>query len=231
MAPLRSISPRSVPTSSAGRILTQARRRSSMKAMASVGHVTVEGSEPTAANSLYGEALGLGTRVRVQVFRAPTRGFRGFVLGLVVAQPATVDHLIASALDAGATALKPASKSLWGYGGAVQASDGTVVTVASSSKKNTGPASGEVDEIVLQLGVTDVAASKQFYTERGVSITKSYGRRYAELDTSPITVTLSRRGDLAKTAGVPPEGTGSHRLIIGGDVGPLTDPDGYVWAS
>lgn len=39
---------------------------------------------------------------------------------------------------AGATALKPAAKSLWGYGGVVQAPDGTIWTVASSSKKDTG---------------------------------------------------------------------------------------------
>jgi catechol 2,3-dioxygenase-like lactoylglutathione lyase family enzyme len=30
-------------------------------------------------------------------------------------------------------------------------------------------------------------------------------------------------------AGVSPEGTGSHRLTIGSDAGPFTDPDGFAW--
>jgi hypothetical protein len=34
---------------------------------------------------------------------------------------------------------------------------------------------------------------------------------------------------LAKDAGVAPEGTGSHRIVIGGDGGPFTDPDGFEW--
>jgi hypothetical protein len=28
---------------------------------------------------------------------------------------------------------------------------------------------------------------------------------------------------------VPPEGSGSHRLAIGGNVGSFTDPDGFEW--
>jgi len=28
---------------------------------------------------------------------------------------------------------------------------------------------------------------------------------------------------------VPPEGTGSHRIVIGGDAGSFTDPDGFAW--
>lgn len=199
--------------------------------MAAVEHITIEASEPMVAGSFYGEALGIGTRVRVQASQALTTGFRGFLLGLVVAQLATVDNLVGSALDAGATSLKQATKSLWGYGGAVQAPDGTIVTFASSSKKNTGPHSREVDEIVLQLGVADVAASKRFYVERGVPVAKSYGRKYVELDTGPVSLTLNRRGALAKTVGLPSEGTGSHRLVIGGDVDPFTDPDGYEWAA
>jgi hypothetical protein len=26
-----------------------------------------------------------------------------------------------------------------------------------------------------------------------------------------------------------PDGTGSHRLVIGSDAGPFTDPDGFAW--
>ena len=150
-------------------------------------------------------------------------------MSLVVPQPATVNAFIDSAVDAGATEVKPAAKSLWGYGGVVQAPDGTIWTVASSSKKDTGPAAREVEAIVLQLGVTDMAASKQFYLDHGLTVAKSFGSRYVELDTGPIRLTLNKRGSLAKTAGVSPDGTGSHRLLIGGDAGALTDPDGFAW--
>jgi hypothetical protein len=40
---------------------------------------------------------------------------------------------------------------------------------------------------------------------------------------------LYRHRALAKDAGVSPDGTGSHRLIIGSDAGPFTDPDGFAW--
>lgn len=44
-----------------------------------------------------------------------------------------------------------------------------------------------------------------------------------------IKLTLNKRGALAKTAGVSPNGTGSHRLVIGSDAGAFTDPYGFVW--
>lgn len=197
--------------------------------MASVQHITIEATESTAAG-FYDEVLGIDSRVRVQVSQDPTSGFRGFVLGLVVAQPATVDSLMAGAIEAGAASLKPPRKSLWGYGGAVRAPDGTVVTCASSSKKSTGPGTREIDELVLQLGVADVAASRQFYTEHGFSVTKSYGRKYVEFDTGPVSLTLNGRDALAKTVGLSPAGSGSHRLVVGGDTDSFVDPDGYVWA-
>ena len=84
---------------------------------------------------------------------------------------------------------------------------------------------------MLQLGVTDVAASKQFYLGHGLTVAKSFGSRYVELDTGPIKLTLNKRGALAKTAGVSPDGTGSHRLLIGSDAGAFTDSDGFVWES
>jgi hypothetical protein len=40
---------------------------------------------------------------------------------------------------------------------------------------------------------------------------------------------LYGRKALAKDAGVPVEGSGSHRLAIVGDVGEFTDPDGFAW--
>jgi predicted lactoylglutathione lyase len=199
--------------------------------MTSIESITLEVADPTAANRFCTTAFGLGAQVRVRASEAPTTGFRGFTLSLVVSQPATVNGLISAALDAGATPLKPAAKSLWGYGGVVRAPDGTIWTVASSAKKEIGPATRQIDEIVLQLGVADVAASKQFYADRGLAVAKSYGRRYVEFATpsSPVKLALLKRRALAKVAGVSPDGTGSHRIVIGSDALPFTDPDGFAW--
>jgi hypothetical protein len=56
------------------------------------------------------------------------------------------------------------------------------------------------------------------------------GRKYVEFATpsSPVKLALYERRVLAKDAGVSPDGTGSHRLMIGSDAGPFTDPDGRV---
>ncbi|HET6919273.1 MAG TPA: hypothetical protein VFI46_07390 [Jiangellaceae bacterium] len=199
--------------------------------MASIEFVTIEVADPAAADRFYTAVFGLGTRVRLRVLEAPTTGFRGFTLSLGVSQPATVNGFIGAALDAGATPLQPAAESLWGYGGVVRAPDGTIWTVASSAKKDTGPATRQNDEIVLQLGVADVAASKRFYVDRGFAAAKSYGRRYVDFGTpsSPVKLTLYGRRALAKVVGVAPDGTGSHRLAIGSDAGPFTDPDGFAW--
>ena len=56
-------------------------------------------------------------------------------------------------------------------------------------------------------------------------------RKYVELDTAPVKVSLLKRTLAAKNAGVSPDGTGSHRLAIVSDVGGFTDPDGFVWES
>jgi predicted lactoylglutathione lyase len=201
--------------------------------MASVEFVTLEVADPTAADRFYTAAFGMDAQVRLQSSDTPTTGFRGFTMSLIVSQPANADALIEAALEAGATPLKAAKKSLWGYGGVVQAPDGTIWTVASSSKKDTGPATRQIDETVLQLGVADVAASKQFYVDRGLTVTKSYGRKYVEFaaPSSPLKLSLYKRRALAKVAGVAPDGTGSHRLVIGSDAGPFTDPDGFVWVA
>jgi hypothetical protein len=199
--------------------------------MASIDSVTLEVADPTAADRFYTAAFGLGTQVRLRASEAPTTGFRGFALSLTVSQPATVSGLIDAAIDAGATALKPAAKSFWGYGGVVQAPDGTIWKVATSAKKDTGPASRQIDDVVLLLGVADVAASKRFYVDHGLAVAKSFGRKYVEFATpsSPVKFALYGRGALAKDAGIPADGTGSHRLVIGGDAGAFTDPDGFEW--
>lgn len=197
--------------------------------MATIDFVTIEVADTTAAEHFCTSAFDLGTRVCFRASAAPTNGFRGFTLSLIVSQPATANDLITTALDAGATSLKPAAKSLWGYGGVVQSPDGTIWTIASTAKKDTGPTTRQIDAFVLQLGVADVAASKRFYVDRGVPVAKSYGRRYIEFETGPVALALYKRRALAKLAGVPVDGTGSHRLVVGSDVGPFTDPDGFVW--
>jgi predicted lactoylglutathione lyase len=200
-------------------------------AMASIASVTLEVADPTAVNRFYTDAFGLDTQVRLRASEAPTTGFRGFTLSLTVSQPADVDSLIGAALDAGASTLKPAAKSLWGYGGVVRAPDGSIWKVATSAKKDTGPATRQIDQIVLLLGVADMAATKRFYVDRGLTVAKSFGRKYAEFaaPSSSVKLALYGRRALAKDAGVSPEGTGSHRLVIDGDAGAFTDPDGFAW--
>jgi hypothetical protein len=195
----------------------------------SIQSVTLEVADPVAASRFYSAAFDLGTRLELRASEVPTTGFRAFTLSLVVSQPATVDELVGAALDAGATPLKPTKKSLWGYGGVVQAPDGTIWKVATSSKKNTGPGTREIDEIVLLLGVADVAESKQFYVDRGLTVGRSFGRAYVEFATTGIKLALYKRRALAKDAGVSLDGTGSHRIAIVSEAGPFTDPNGFPW--
>ncbi|WP_328904774.1 glyoxalase [Streptomyces sp. NBC_00234] len=193
--------------------------------------VTLDVADPTAAHHFYSTAFGLDAQIRLRASEAPTTGFRGFTMALTVSQPADVDSLVDAAVAAGATPLKPAAKSLWGYGGVVQAPDGTIWKVATSAKKDTGPATRRIDEIVLLLGVADVIASKRFYVGQGLAVGKSFGRVYVEFaaGSSPVKLALYRRRALAKDVGVSPDGTGSHRLMIGGGAGSFTDPDGFDW--
>ncbi len=199
--------------------------------MTSIETVTLEVADPSAADAFYKAAFGLEDRVGVRASDSPTTGFRGFTMSLVVSQPSTVDSLIGTALESGATTLKAAEKSFWGYGGAVRAPDGAIWTVASSSKKDTGPATRQVDDMVLLLGVDDVKASKRFYVEQGLAVKRSFGSKYVEFESPEghIKLSLYARRALAKVAGVPQEGTGSHRIIIGSDADPFTDPDGFAW--
>jgi predicted lactoylglutathione lyase len=199
--------------------------------MTSIDTITLEVADTAAAERFYTAAFGLGALLRLRATQEPTTGFRGFTLSLTVAQPADVNALIGAALEAGATSLKPAAKSMWGYGGVVQAPDGTIWKVATSAKKNTGPATKQINDIVLLLGATDVAASKQFYLDQGLTVGKSFGRMYVEFasGSSPIKLALYRRRALAKDAGVSPDGTGSHRIAVSGAANAFTDPDGFTW--
>jgi hypothetical protein len=200
--------------------------------MSSIQSVTLDVADTTAAETFYTAAFGLGDRLRVRASDAPTSGFRGFTISLIVSQPSTVGSLFDSAVDAGATILKPVEKSLWGYGGVVQAPDGAIWKVATSAKKEKGPANREIDQVVLLLAVSGVAASKRFYVDHGFPVGKSFGK-YVEFETpsSPVGLGLYARRALAKDAGVEPDGTGSHRLVIASSAGPFTDPDGFEWAA
>lgn len=198
--------------------------------------LTLEVADPAAARAFYVDAFGFDTQIDFRAINdtdAPTSGFRGFSLSLTVAQPANVNALVDAAVAAGATVLKPAAKSFWGYGGVVQAPDGTIWKVATSNKKDTAPASKEYDDLVLLLGATDVAATKRFYVERGLGVAKSYGRKYVEFDagSGSLKLALYGRRALAKDVGVPEEGTGSHRLVLAGTAGAFSDPDGFIWES
>ena len=195
----------------------------------SLSLVVLETSDPEASGRVVA-ALGVGDRIRVRASSTPADGFRGFSLSLLVSQPASVDLLLGEALAAGARELKPAARSLWGYGGVVEGPDGTIWKVATSAKKNRGPATKHVDDLVLLLGVEDVVASKRCYAEHGFTVGKSFGRSYAEFETpaGSVKLALYRRRALAKDVGVSAESSGPHRLVLGG-AGSFVDPDGFTW--
>ncbi|MFD5225439.1 VOC family protein [Microbacterium sp. NPDC058342] len=199
--------------------------------MNAIEHITLEVNDLSAAETFYDSAFGAEDLIRLRRSEAATTGFRGFTLSLLAAQPADVDALVNSAIDAGATTIKPVSKSLWGYGGTVQAPDGTIWKVATSSKRNTREAGTRFESVVLLLGATNVADSKRFYAGHDFRPGKSFGS-YAELGGADdrIKLALYKRTALAKDAGVAPEGTGSHRLEIHPAAGSFVDPDGFTWA-
>jgi predicted lactoylglutathione lyase len=203
----------------------------STSANTSLASVTLEVADPEAARLFY-RAFGVDTYIRLRASEAHSTGFRGFTLALTVAGPATVDSFVGAAVDAGATVLKPAAKSLWGYSGVVQAPDGTIWKIATSAKRDTGPATREIDEVVLLIGVEDVKATKQFYAGRGLTVAKSVGGKYAEFapgQSSPVKLALYKRRALAKDLGVPVDGTGSHRIVLASTADAVTDPDGFDW--
>ena len=198
--------------------------------MANIDAVTLEVTDPSTARSFYDAAFDLGDKLHLRETDAPTSGFRGYHLSLISSQPADVNALFDAAVAAGATVLKPATKGMWGYGGVVQAPDGAIWKLATSAKRDSGPAARAINEIVLLIGVADVSSSKKFYAEHGMTVGKSFGS-YVDFDmgSSPIGFGLYKYRALAKDAGVPAEGTGSHRLAVNSDLGEFTDPDGFAW--
>lgn len=197
-----------------------------------IDSLTLDVPDMDAARTFYTQAFDLGDRLRFRTADSASSGFRGYTLSLVVSQPANVHALVDAAVAAGASVIKPVSKSLWGVGGTIQAPDGAIWKVATSAKKDTAAPSRAIDQVILLLGAADVVASKTFYTERGISVDKSFGRSYVQFETtgSPIGLGLYRHASLAKDAGVPADGSGSHRITINGALGAAVDPDGFVWA-
>jgi hypothetical protein len=198
--------------------------------MTAIHHLTFDVAESAAADAWYAAAFGIGDRIRVREGQPPTTGFRGFAVSLVVAQPSIVDSLTGTAIEGGATVLKPAAKGFWGYSGVLRDPYGVIWKIATSAKKNTGPAGRDVDDIVLLLGASDVGATKRHYLGHGLPLTKSFGSKYVEFGTAPIKLALYTRRAAAKDLGVDAAGTGSHRLTIGADAGTFADPDGFAWA-
>ncbi|GAA1581222.1 glyoxalase [Kribbella karoonensis] len=200
--------------------------------MTTLDSVVLEAADVVATETFLTEAFGLAGQVRVRESASESAGFRGFTLSLTVGQPSTVTSLFDSAVAAGATVIKPVTKSLWGYGGVLQAPDGTIWKVATSAKKETGPATRAIDSVVLLIGCEDVAASKKFYVDHGLTVGRSFGRKYVEFEgDGQVRLGLYGRKALAKDAGVPMEGTGSHRIALAADGSDFTDPDGFSWES
>lgn len=194
-----------------------------------ISSIILEVADVSAAARFYADAFG-DLPLQFRQSDAPSSGFRAFTLSLTVTQPSTVNALVASAVAAGASVIKPVTKSMWGHGGSVRAPDGAIWKVATTAKKDSGPATRQIESLVLLIGADDVPASKRFYVEQGLTLGKSFGS-YAEFDlgSSPIKFGLYKRRALAKDAGVPEEGSGSHRLAIVADLGSFTDPDGFSW--
>ena len=198
--------------------------------MTSITSISLGSDAPAAARAFYDAAFDLGDRLEVHEAAAPTTGFRGFVVSLLVSQPSGVAALLDSATAAGGSTIKPIDRSLWGVGGVVQAPDGAIWKIATSVKKDSAPATREILRVVVLVAAGDVAASKAFYSGRGLTVAKSFGK-YVEfaLPGSDIGFGLYSRKALAKDAGVAPLGSGSHRMALVGDAGAFTDPDGFEW--
>jgi hypothetical protein len=197
-----------------------------------IASLTLEVSDPAASQSFYETAFGVGSQVRARTADKPAIGFRGFTISLVVGQPSTVDSLLEAALAGAAKTLKPAQKGLWGYGAVVQDGDGVIWKLATSAKKDKGPATRNVDDLVLLIGAADLGASKRFYVERGLSVKRSFPGRYVEFDAPAGGIKLALypgRAGLAKDAGVSPAADGPHGIAVSSNAGMFSDPDGFGW--
>lgn len=194
--------------------------------------LTLDVADAAASQAFYDTALGVGAQVHARATDAPSTGFRGFSISLVVAQPSTVDSLQETALAGGAKSVKPAEKGMWGYGAVVQDADGVIWKLATSSKKDKGPATRDIDDLVLLIGAEGLGASKRFYVERGLRVKRSFPGRYVEFYAPEGAIKLALypgRAGLAKDAGVSPDGAGPHGIAVNSNAGQFRDPDGFAW--
>jgi len=197
-----------------------------------IASLTLEVADPDASQSFYETALGVGSQVRARAAGTPASGFRGFTISLVVGQPSTVDSLLETALAGGAETLKPAEKGLWGYGAVVRDADGVIWKLATSAKKDKGPVTRTIDDLVLLIGAASLGASKRFYVEHGLSVKRSFPGRYVEFDAPAGAIKLALypgRAGLAKDAGVSPDGDGPHGIAVNSNAGQFRDPDEFLW--
>ena len=109
------------------------------KTLTTIDSITLGATDPEASARFYRDAFDLDDRVRTVATDAATDGFRAFTVSLVAPQPANVTALFDAAVAAGAHILEPLAKSLWGFGGVVQAPDGAIWNLATSTKKDTAP--------------------------------------------------------------------------------------------
>jgi hypothetical protein len=176
----------------------------------SIQSIILEMPDPTAASGYYGAAFDLGSRLDVRTSDTPSSRFRAFMLSLASSQPADVDELISSSVDAGATLLKPAEKSLWGYGGTVQAHGRSDLEGRDVLEEEHRP--GYLRDRRRRAAAGSRGRTREQMVLRRPRPDRSgaSGRAYVEFATDGIQLGLYKRGALAKDAGVPPDGTGSH---------------------
>ncbi len=113
-----------------------------------------------------------------------------------------------------------------------RASDAPTTGFRGCTLSLTASQPGDVDALVdAALAAADVAATKRFYLEHGLTVARSFGKKYVEFDSGPSSLKLALYGRraLAKDAGVPVDGSGSHRIVLGDGAASFTDPDGFPW--
>ncbi|WP_283137096.1 VOC family protein [Rhizohabitans arisaemae] len=115
--------------------------------------------------------------------RSPREAAGLVVVNYVVAQPSDVTQIVDAAAAAGAEVLRPPKKGFFGgFAGSFRSPDGTIWKVSAPKKKDTATASSPPlpTEIVLLLGVTDVAASRRFYEGLGFTVDRDYGSKFVD---------------------------------------------------
>lgn len=150
-----------------------------------------------------------------------TNGFRGFMISAIFPTAQAVDRLLDAAVRAGATLLKPAKGAVWGYAGHFADPDGHVWKAVTSGsplaakfkRQQPATAAGPAmapQEVAVTLGVRDMKAAKQFYTDGlGYEVDKAFGK-FAKFKPAPGAATLSLYtwDALAGDAGVDAAGHG-----------------------